>query len=113
MKIPIGWICIATYLPDAVFAAEMGPGFRRDDTVLGGKATSMTELVFRDDAYARSCTARVTGVDARGIRRGDRDRRHGEGGGARRGDPCRGAGHRLARAGCRGHSRNRLGEAPP
>ena len=28
----------------------------------------MTELVFRDDAYARSCAARVTGVDERGIR---------------------------------------------
>jgi misacylated tRNA(Ala) deacylase len=28
----------------------------------------MTELVFRDDAYARSCTARVTAVDGRGIR---------------------------------------------
>lgn len=28
----------------------------------------MTELVFRDDAYARSCRARVTGVDERGIR---------------------------------------------
>ena len=28
----------------------------------------MTELVFRDDAYARSCAARVVGVDARGIR---------------------------------------------
>ena len=28
----------------------------------------MTELVFRDDAYARSCTARVMGVDERGIR---------------------------------------------
>ena len=28
----------------------------------------MTELVFRDDAYARSCPARVTLVDARGIR---------------------------------------------
>src|SRR5215472_7622350 len=28
----------------------------------------MTELVFRDDAYARSCPARVSAVDARGIR---------------------------------------------
>jgi misacylated tRNA(Ala) deacylase len=28
----------------------------------------MTELLFRDDAYARSCSARVTAVDARGIR---------------------------------------------
>src|ERR1700674_4206268 len=28
----------------------------------------MTELVFRDDAYARSCAARVIGADARGIR---------------------------------------------
>ena len=28
----------------------------------------MTELVFRDDAYARSCAARVVGADARGIR---------------------------------------------
>jgi misacylated tRNA(Ala) deacylase len=28
----------------------------------------MTELAFRDDSYARSCTARVTSADARGIR---------------------------------------------
>ncbi|MFI4949340.1 MAG: alanyl-tRNA editing protein [Alphaproteobacteria bacterium] len=28
----------------------------------------MTELVFRDDAYARSCTARVIAADERGIR---------------------------------------------
>jgi misacylated tRNA(Ala) deacylase len=28
----------------------------------------MTELIFRDDAYARSCPARVIGVDERGIR---------------------------------------------
>src|SRR5947207_8043507 len=28
----------------------------------------MTELVFRDDAYARSCAARVTLADERGIR---------------------------------------------
>jgi misacylated tRNA(Ala) deacylase len=29
---------------------------------------AVTELVFRDDAYARSCTARVIAADARGIR---------------------------------------------
>ena len=28
----------------------------------------MTELLFRDDGYARSCTARVVAVDERGIR---------------------------------------------
>ena len=28
----------------------------------------MTELLFRDDGYLRSCTARVVGVDGRGIR---------------------------------------------
>jgi misacylated tRNA(Ala) deacylase len=28
----------------------------------------MTELLFRDDGYLRSCTATVVGVDARGIR---------------------------------------------
>jgi misacylated tRNA(Ala) deacylase len=28
----------------------------------------MTELLFRDDAYLRSCTARVVAVDERGIR---------------------------------------------
>src|SRR5215472_13505471 len=28
----------------------------------------ITELLFRDDAYLRSCTARVVAVDARGIR---------------------------------------------
>jgi misacylated tRNA(Ala) deacylase len=32
------------------------------------RGAEMTELVFRDDAYARSCAARVTGADARGIR---------------------------------------------
>src|SRR5262249_62346516 len=32
------------------------------------KASKMTELVFRDDAYARSCSARVTAADERGIR---------------------------------------------
>src|ERR1700675_4736434 len=46
----------------------MDPGFRRDDKVLDGKAISMTELIFRDDAYARSCKARVTAADERGIR---------------------------------------------
>ena len=28
----------------------------------------MTELLFRDDSYLRSCTARVIAVDGRGIR---------------------------------------------
>ena len=28
----------------------------------------MTELIFRDDGYARSCTAKVLAVDERGIR---------------------------------------------
>src|SRR5437763_16830268 len=28
----------------------------------------MTELIFRDDAYARSCTARVVSADEKGIR---------------------------------------------
>jgi misacylated tRNA(Ala) deacylase len=28
----------------------------------------MTELVFRDNAYAKSCAATVVGADARGIR---------------------------------------------
>ncbi len=46
----------------------MGPGFCRDDTVLRLADIGMTELVFRDDAYARSCTARVVGADERGIR---------------------------------------------
>jgi len=32
------------------------------------KASKMTELVFRDDAYARSGSARVTAADERGIR---------------------------------------------
>ena len=69
----------------------------------------MTELVFRDDGYARSCPARVVAVDARGIRldrtvfyptgggqpgdtgvlrlasgADDRDRRYGQGRGCRR-----------------------------
>ena len=33
-----------------------------------GLDNDMTELVFRDDAYARSCAARVVAADARGIR---------------------------------------------
>ena len=40
----------------------------------------MTELVFRDDAYARSCDAVVTGADERGIRL-DRTVFYPEGGG--------------------------------
>jgi misacylated tRNA(Ala) deacylase len=40
----------------------------------------MTELVFRDDAYARSCAAIVTGADERGIRL-DRTVFYPEGGG--------------------------------
>src|SRR5260370_1537162 len=32
------------------------------------RGAAMTELVFRDDAYARSCPARVTLADERGIR---------------------------------------------
>src|SRR5260370_397431 len=32
------------------------------------RGAAMTELVFRDDAYARSCPARVTAGDERGIR---------------------------------------------
>ena len=43
----------------------MGPGFRRDS---GEGKLRMTELVFRDDAYARSCAARVVAADERGIR---------------------------------------------
>src|SRR5579864_6398299 len=31
-------------------------------------ARSMTELLFRDDAYLRACEARVIGADERGIR---------------------------------------------
>src|SRR5579884_924815 len=46
----------------------MGPGFRRDDDYFFRKSDEMTELVFREDAYARSCPARVVGADERGIR---------------------------------------------
>src|SRR5258708_33499195 len=46
----------------------MDPGLRRDGDDLGNRGTAMTELVFRDDAYARSCAARATGADERGIR---------------------------------------------
>jgi misacylated tRNA(Ala) deacylase len=44
----------------------MGPGFRRDDRL--EKDQRLTELLFREDAYLRRCTARVVGADARGIR---------------------------------------------
>jgi misacylated tRNA(Ala) deacylase len=44
----------------------MDPGFRRDDNE--EMARLMTELVFRDDGYARSCAARVVAVDERGVR---------------------------------------------
>src|SRR5258707_11298635 len=46
----------------------MDPGLRRDGDDLGNRGTAMPELVFRDDAYTRSCSARVTGADERGIR---------------------------------------------
>src|SRR5260221_14764295 len=36
--------------------------------ILGNRGAAMTELVFRDDAYALMCAARVAGADARGIR---------------------------------------------
>lgn len=39
-------------------------GFRRDS----GNRRTMTELLFRDDAYLRSCAAVVTEADPRGIR---------------------------------------------
>src|SRR5207248_3220712 len=66
-KIRIGWISTRIFPRELVPVAEMGPGFRRDDS-LCWESTRMTELVFRDDAYVRSCAARVTAVDERGIR---------------------------------------------
>jgi misacylated tRNA(Ala) deacylase len=42
----------------------VGPGFRRDSA----DWRDMTELLFRDDGYLRSCAARVTAADERGIR---------------------------------------------
>ena len=44
----------------------MGPSFRWDSGE--GRCTEMTELLFREDGYRRSCVARVVGGDARGIR---------------------------------------------
>src|SRR3954447_2225185 len=49
----------------------MDPGLRRDlwcGTEQEVNSIDMTEMVFRDDAYTRSCTARVVAVDERGIR---------------------------------------------
>src|SRR6266478_1672367 len=46
----------------------MDPGLRRDGVDFGEQRRSMTELVFRDDAYVRSCPARVVAADERGIR---------------------------------------------
>ena len=48
----------------------MGPGLRRDGSLKGSACgiKHMTELLFRDDAYLRSCAARVVAVDERGIR---------------------------------------------
>ena len=98
----------------------------------------MTELVFRDDAYARSCAARVTrpmraasALDrtvfyptgggqpgdtgilrlASGATIAIADTVKGEG--PRRGDPCSRAGGCIARTRRRGHRRDRLGAAPP
>jgi misacylated tRNA(Ala) deacylase len=44
----------------------MDPGLRRDPNKAGSQ--TMTELVFRDDAYARLCPVRIVAVDERGIR---------------------------------------------
>ena len=45
----------------------MGPGFRQDSADKG-IARKMTELLFRDDGYLSTCSARVTQADERGIR---------------------------------------------
>jgi misacylated tRNA(Ala) deacylase len=42
----------------------MGPGFRPDSA----DWRNMTELLFREDGYLRSCAARVVAADGRGIR---------------------------------------------
>jgi misacylated tRNA(Ala) deacylase len=44
----------------------MGPGFRQDSADKG-IAGDMTELLFRDDGYLSTCSARVTQADERGI----------------------------------------------
>ena len=102
------------------------------------KANDMTELLFRDDGYPRSCAARVTaGRCARhparphrvlpdGRRAAGRHRRVAAGLGraiaivdtvkgeaAGRGDPCPGARRGSARARRRAGRRDRLGAAPP
>ncbi len=62
----------------------MSPGLRRGDEWMSGEkffhmllrresverrlSKRMTELLFRDDGYLRSCGAHVVGVDARGVR---------------------------------------------
>src|SRR5215831_19720278 len=47
------------------WSASRRSGFRSKS---GRTVDPMTELVFRDDGYLRSCDARVTQVDERGIR---------------------------------------------
>ncbi len=49
-----------------VRARKLGPGILRGGNYTG--FAPMTELLFRDNAYQRSCAARVIGVEARGIR---------------------------------------------
>src|SRR5205814_8337458 len=38
------------------------------DPAMAQRGGWMTELIFRDDAYARSCTARVVAADEKGVR---------------------------------------------
>src|SRR5204862_2783140 len=56
----IGSISTRRYREDGT----VGPGFRRDSA----DWRDMTELLFRNDGYLRSCTARVIAADERGIR---------------------------------------------
>ena len=97
----------------------------------------MTELVFRDDAYARSCAARIVAAGGRGIRL-DRTVFYPTGGGQpgdsgvlrlasgdtiaiidtvkgeepERGGPHPGTRHTAAAGRSRAHRRDRLGAAP-
>src|SRR5205085_2264705 len=47
---------------------DLPEGEEPADPALAQRGGRMTELLFRDDAYARSCTARVVAADEKGIR---------------------------------------------
>src|SRR5262249_29394907 len=55
-------------LPIQAVQPRISEGARSAAAPMAGGGQGMTELLFRDDGYLRSASARVTAADARGIR---------------------------------------------